>query len=374
METLKLSPPERSGLRIDWVLLGAVLALTAMGIVTIWGASSSDGELAPFRGYARRQLQWMVVGLVLAGGLMFLDYRWTRVAAWPLYVAFLLSLIYLLAVDRKIKGAASWFVIDLGFFRFSAQPSEIGKVIVALVLSRYLAFRVLKFRKFWQTILPLIILCIPVGLIILQPDFGTAAVYLPLGFALFFVAGVRKRVLVLYAILGVAAAVTAYPQLKPYQKDRIKTFLNPGEDALGKGYNVIQAQTALGSGKMFGKGWGRGTQTSFRFLPEYQTDFVFPTLGEQFGFMGCFGALLLYGILLGRLLVLAGKTEDLYATLLLVGIAAILMSHLILNVGMAVGLLPVTGVPLPFLSYGGSFMLTCYTMLGLALSISARTG
>lgn len=374
METLKISTPEREGLRIDWMLLGVVLALTGLGIVTIWGASASDGEVGPFTGYARRQFQWAILGLILAGGLMLLDYRWTRPAAWPAYLVLLLSLIYLLAVDRKVKGAASWFVIELGPVRFGGQPSEFGKVVVSMVLARYLAARILTFRKFWQTILPLIILCVPVGLILLQPDFGTAAIYLPMGFAIFFVAGIRKRAIVLYAMLGVAAAFAAYPQLKPYQKDRIKTFLNPGEDALGKGYNVIQAQTALGSGQMFGKGWGRGTQTSFRFLPEYQTDFVFPTLGEQFGFMGCLGALLLYGILLGRLLVLAGRTEDLYAALLLVGLAAILTSHLMLNVGMAVGLLPVTGVPLPFLSYGGSFMLTCYTMLGLALSISARTG
>lgn len=373
MESLKISLPERGGLRVDWMLLGVVLALTALGIVTIWGASSSDGHLAPFTGYARRQFQWMIIGLILAGGLMLLDYRWTRVAAWPGYLVFLLTLIYLLAIDRKIKGAASWFVIDLGPLHFSAQPSEIGKVIVSMVLARYLSSRVLTFRKIWHTFVPLAILGVPVGLILLQPDFGTSMVYLPTAFAIFFVAGIRKRVIVLYAILGVAAAFAAYPQLKPYQKDRIKTFLNPGEDALGKGYNVIQAQTALGSGKMFGKGWGRGTQTSFRFLPEYQTDFVFPTLGEQFGFMGCVGTLLLYGILLGRLLVLAGRTEDLYAALLLVGIAAILTSHLMLNVGMAVGLMPVTGVPLPFLSYGGSFMLTCYTMVGLALSISART-
>ncbi len=373
MKTLKISSPEPGSLRLDWILLGSVLALTAIGIVTIWGASSSDGTLAPFTGYARRQLQWTVVGLVLAGGLMFADYRWTRIAAWPLYITLILSLIYLLVIDRKVKGAASWLSIQVGPVRFGGQPSEFGKVIVAMVLARYLASRVLKFRKLWHTFLPLLILAIPVGLIVLQPDFGTAAVYLPMAFAIFFVAGIRKRVLAFYFVLGIVVAVSAYPQLKPYQKDRIKTFLNPGEDALGKGYNVIQAQTALGSGKMFGKGWGRGTQTSFRFLPEYQTDFVFPTLGEQFGFMGCLGALLLYGILLGRLLILAGRTEDLYAALLLVGIASILTIHLMLNVGMAVGLLPVTGVPLPFLSYGGSFMLTCYTMTGLALSVSART-
>lgn len=373
MSTLRIAQPEDEGLRVDWTILGCVLALTVIGIVTIWGASASDGDLGPFAGYARRQFQWMMVGLVLALGLMFLDYTWARTAAWPLYFLLLIPLILLLVVDRKVKGAASWFALELGSFRFSAQPSEIGKVIVVLVLARYLAPRVLKFRKFWHTFVPLVILGVPVGLILLQPDFGTATVYLPAAFAMFLVAGIRKRVIVTYAMLGLAVAVTGYPQLKPYQKDRIKTFLNPGEDALGKGYNVIQAQTALGSGQMFGKGWGRGTQTSFRFLPEYQTDFVFPTLGEQFGFAGCAGVLLLFGILLGRLLILAGRTEDLFAALLVVGIAAILTVHIMLNVGMATGLLPVTGVPLPFLSYGGSFMLACYAMVGLALSISART-
>lgn len=373
MDTLKISRPEHRGVHIDWVILGTVLALTVIGIITIWGASASDGSLGPFVGYARRQLQWTILGLALAAGLAFFDYRWTKTAAWPLYILLALSLLYLLFVDRKIKGAASWHVIQLGGLRFSAQPSELGKVVVILMLARYLAPRVLEFRKFWHTFVPLIILGVPVGLILLQPDFGTAVVYFPMAFALFLVAGIRKRVILIYALIGLTVAVAGYPQLKPYQKDRIRTFLNPGEDALGKGYNVIQAQTALGSGRMFGKGWGRGTQTSFRFLPEYQTDFVFPTLGEQFGFMGCAGTLLLYGILLARLLILAGRTEDLYGALIVVGVAAVLIVHLILNVGMATGLLPVTGVPLPFLSYGGSFMLTCYSMVGLSLSVAART-
>jgi rod shape determining protein RodA len=373
MTTLKLSPPENRGLRIDWIVVGVVLALSLLGIVTIWGAAASDGTPGPFAGYARRQFQWMLVGIALAAGLTVADYRWTRAAVWPAYVLLLLVLLYLLSLDQRIKGAASWFVIQLGSYRFSAQPSELGKVIVVLALSAYLAPRVLTFRKFWHTFVPLLILALPVGLVLLQPDFGTAVVYFPAAFALFLVAGIRKRVIVMYAVLAVLAGAAAYPQLKPYQKDRIAVFLNPGEDALGKGYNIIQAQTALGSGRMFGKGWGRGTQTSFRFLPEYQTDFVFPTLGEQFGFVGCAGALLLYGILLGRLLYIAGRTEDLYGTLIVVGVTAILFVHLVLNVGMATGMLPVTGLPLPFLSYGGSFILSCYIMIGLALSVAARS-
>jgi rod shape determining protein RodA len=373
MTPLKLAPTEERGLRIDWVVVGVALALSLLGIVTIWGAAASDGVPGPFEGYARRQFQWVIVGIVVATGLIVMDYRWTRVGVWPAYIVLLLTLVYLISIDHKIKGAASWFVIRVGSQRFSLQPSELGKVIVVLTLAWYLAPRVLTFRKFWHTFIPLAILALPVGLILLQPDFGTAVVYFPMAFALFLAAGLRKRVIVMYAALAVLAAVAAYPQLKPYQKDRIAVFLNPGEDALGKGYNIIQAQTALGSGRMFGKGWGRGTQTSFRFLPEYQTDFVFPTLGEQFGFVGCAGALMLYGILLGRLLFIAGRTEDLYGMLIVVGVTAILFVHLVLNVGMATGMLPVTGLPLPFLSYGGSFILSCYIMIGLALSVAARS-
>jgi rod shape determining protein RodA len=162
--------------------------------------------------------------------------------------------------------------------------------------------------------------------------------------------------------------------LRDYQKERIKTFVNPSADPRGKGWNIIQAMTALGSGQLAGKGWGRGTQTNFRFLPEYQTDFIFPTVGEQFGMVGCSVVLLLMLLLVLRMVHLARLTEDPFGVLIITGLATMFCTHIILNVGMTVGLLPVTGLPLPFFSYGGTFMITCLVSVGLALGIGARRG
>lgn len=356
----------------DWVLVGAVLALSGLGIVTIWGASATEGVPLVFGGFAKRQLMWACIGLALMAGLSFMDYRWTRSFAWVFFFALLTSLGLLALFGEKIHGAASWHRISIGSFNFSVQPSEFGKIAVVILLARYLASRAGRFSRFHHTIVPLVLLGLPVGLIFLQPDFGTAVVYLPAAFVMFYIAGIRKRVLVFYALLGIGAAIAIYPTLKPYQKARVQTFLDPSADALGKGYNVIQAQTALGSGRLFGKGWGKGTQTSFRFLPEYETDFVFPSLGEQFGLVGCLAVLLLYTILLWRMLAIAARAPDLFGTLMIAGLVSILTVHLILNIGMTTGLLPVTGVPLPFFSYGGSFMLTCFAMAGLSSSVSVR--
>ncbi|MBI3736821.1 rod shape-determining protein RodA, partial [Candidatus Sumerlaeota bacterium] len=288
------------------------------------------------------------------------------------YLVILVILALVLVHGSKIKGATSWFVFPMGGFRLQFQPAEPCKIVTVLALSHFLAGRMLTFRKTLHTIAPGIILALPMTLILKQPDLGTAMVFVPTAFVIFFIAGLRLRVFVLFIALVAAAAYFTYPHLKPYQKDRIETFLNPGQDALGKGYNVIQAQTALGSGGFFGKGWGKGTQTGLRFLPEYQTDFVYPTLGEQFGFVGCMVILGLYGIMILRIIYVAGRVKDLFGVLALSGFATVFTVHLILNIGMATGLLPVTGLPLPFLSYGGSFMLTCYAMIGLIVSIGMR--
>ncbi len=368
---LRFTPP-RIWPNIDWLLLILAVALSLCGVVTIWGASSTEGKLGAFVGYANSQFQWLLLGLTVAVPLVVADYRWTRRMAWPMYLTLVAILILVLLRGQRVNGSMSWFAFHLGGRKIQFQPSEPAKVIVVIMLADYLAERVAKFRRLRDTILPMGIAGIPIALILKQPDLGTALVFIPTMFVMFFLAGLRKRVLIFYFLLGASGAILAYPRLKEYQKERIQTFLNPGEDALGKGYNVIQAQTAMGSGGTMGKGWGRGTQTNFRFLPEYQTDFVFPTLGEQFGFVGVVAVLVLYALLIGRMTHLAIVTQDLYGVLLIGGLATILVVHLTLNIGMTTGLLPVTGLPLPFFSYGGSFMLTCFVMIGLIVSAGAR--
>ncbi len=364
--------PPRLWPNVDWSLMAVTILLSMISVVALWGAAADEGGIGPLTGYARRQLQWTIVGIPVMAAAAFFDYRNIRRFVWVLYLIIIVVLLLVLVHGRHIKGATSWFIFSMGSFRLQFQPAEPCKIIVALALAHYLSDRMLVFRKSWHTFIPLIILGIPIFLIMKQPDLGTSVVFLPMAAAMFFVAGLRKRLFILAIIVAVSGAYLAYPHLKPYQKDRIQTFLNPGQDALGKGYNVIQAQTALGSGGFFGKGWGKGTQTNLRFLPEYQTDFVFPTLGEQFGFVGCVTALGLYAFILFRLVYLAMRSKDLFGVLLLSGVAAIYLTHIVLNIGMATGLLPVTGLPLPFLSYGGSFMLTCFLMIGLAVSVGVR--
>lgn len=371
MSSLNFRAPSPIWPKIDWTIIGCALAITITGIVTMWGAAASDGDIGPFVGYPRGQTMRLAVGAVAMAVMVLFDYRKTKALAWPLYGLLVALLILVLLKGERIKGAQSWFVLP-GPVRFQFQPSEFGKIIVVMVLARYLSNRMMKFRKAHHTIVPLLIAAVPIALIFRQPDLGTAVVFLPVIFVMFYVAGIRKRVLIAFVLLGAIGAAAYYPRLKPYQKDRIKTFLNPGEDALGKGYNIIQAQAALGSGRAFGKGWGRGTQTSFRFLPEYQTDFVFPTFGEQFGLMGCIAILALYGVMLLRATYLAGATQDLYGALLVSGLVTVFAVHIVLNIGMATGMMPVTGLPLPLFSYGGSFILVCYMMIGLIVSVGAR--
>ena len=356
--------------QIDWLLLLTTLVLCGLGILTLWGARSSGTGLAPMDGIVRRQCLWAGLGAIGIVVMIWIDYRRLKRLAPILYIGLLVALAGLLIKGLAVKGAQSWY--DLGLFRL--QPSEPGKIVVVLMLARYLARRADTFRGLRQTTVPILIVLAPMVLIAMQPDLGTALVLVPIAVAMFWVAGLRKRIFLLFMVLGMCLAATGYPHLKTYQRERIRTFISPDADARGKGYNINQAQAALGSGQLVGKGLGYGTQTTYRFLPEYHTDFIFPTVGEQVGLVGCVVVLGLFVVLIGRMARLADRTEDLFGVLTIAGLAALLATHLIFNVGMSVGLLPVTGLPLPFFSYGGSFMLSSLAAVGLAVGIAARTG
>lgn len=355
---------------VDWPLILVTLALLACGIITLWGAlSRGEGpQLWPIPFYAKRQILYASVGLVGMAVVGFIDYRRLHRWVWLFYAILILALVGLLIKGAAIKGATSWY--DLGFFRL--QPSEPGKIVLVLTLASYLALRMRHFRGLRHIFIPLGIIGLPLVLILAQRDLGTALVLIPITGAMFWVAGLRKWIFALFILLGIIGAVSAYPHLKPYQQERIKTFLNPEADRQGSGWNIFQAQTALGSGQLLGKGWGRGTQTNFRFLPEFHTDFIFPTVGEQFGFVGCMVVIGLFIVFIGRMVRLAQMSGNVFGVLIITGLTAMLCTHIIQNIGMVVGLLPVTGLPLPFFSYGGSFMLTCLASVGLVLSIAAR--
>lgn len=354
--------------RVDWLLIATTLVLAAFGIITIWGAMSQGDGVGPFEGYAAKQAMWAGVGLIMLVALIVIDYRVLRAFVWPLYAIITVLLLGLMIKGHIIKGAQSWY--DLG--PFNLQPSEPGKIVIILVLAHYLAPRMKKFRGLHHTFIPLAIVLFPMGLILLQPDLGSAIVFIPIAGAMFWIAGIRKWVVVLFALLGVVAAVKTYPHLKPYQKDRLTAFINPEEDPLGKSWNINQALMATGSGQILGKGWGRGTQTNFHFLPEFHTDFIFPTVGEQFGMVGACLVLAIMLLQVGLMARIAQVTQDLFGVLAATGMAAMLATHVIFNIGMAIGLMPITGLPLPFFSYGGSFMLTCMIAVGLTVGIGAR--
>lgn len=355
---------------VDWFLIAITLALSIFGVATLWGATSGGNGPGPLTGYALRQALFMSIGLTLLVILIIFNYQSLKQVSWVLYGITLVLLLGLLLKGQTVNGARSWY--NLGLFKY--QPSETAKLITIIVLADFLSGRVQRFRGLRNTILPMTISGVPMGIILLQPDFGSAVVFVPFTAAMFWVAGLRKYVFILFFALGLTVALGGYPHLKQYQKERIKTFVNPSADPRGKGWNIIQAMTALGSGQLAGKGWGRGTQTNFRFLPEYQTDFIFPTVGEQFGMVGCSMVLLLMLLLVLRMVHLAGLTEDPFGVLIITGLATLFCTHIILNVGMTVGLLPVTGLPLPFFSYGGTFMITCLVSVGLVLGIGARRG
>ncbi len=349
----------------DYALFGLVLMVTFSGIIVINGATYLVPGLS---GYAWRQFIWFLVSLPAFFIMCLVDYRRLRHLAVPLYILVMLSLVLLPILGHRVRGAASWYAIG----RHRLQPAEFAKIAVSLCLAHHLASRRKPLKRIRDIVIPVAIAGVPAVLILAQPDFGTAALFFPLLLIMLYAAGASRRLILLLVLMAIWGAVTAYPFLKPYQKARIEIFLHPERDARRRGYNILQAEISLGSGGLFGKGWKQGTQTRLRFLPERHTDFIFSSLGEQFGFLGCTGLILLYGFVSVRVLRLARYARDDFGRLLIVGLFATFLLHILFNVGMTVRLLPVTGLPLPLFSYGGSFLLTNYAIFGMIQSIGMR--
>jgi rod shape determining protein RodA len=341
---------------------------------------------------------------------MFLPYRFFQDWAYTLYGLSLLALVAVLIVGRKVSGSLSWFQVAGA----SIQPSEFAKLTTIMALARYLSHRETNIRSLKGFVTAIGIVLLPVALILLQPDTGTALTYLtfivpmivlagfefyyvvilalPVAFALVgfidlyilaFAAGlmflvllsIRQQLWLSFASLGagitagIMTNLYAAEVLKPHQLKRIQTFLDPMLDPQGAGYNALQAKVAIGSGGLFGKGFLQGTQTQLRFIPAQWTDFIFCVIGEEFGFVGCAVVLLTFFILIARFLALANSIKNKFTVLMLVGVASLFLGHVIINVGMTIGLMPVIGIPLPFLSYGGSSLFANFIAIGLALNV-----
>ncbi|MEN3356352.1 MAG: rod shape determining protein RodA [Mycobacteriales bacterium] len=370
-------PPEKPGLwrRLDWPIFGSALALSVIGSLLVWSATRPrllDAGRDP-QADLKRHLVNLVIGLGLCALVAVVDYRMLRAYAPVIYVGSCLGLVAVLVIGSTINGAHSWIVIGGGF---QLQPSEFAKVALVVGMAMVISERRTQEYHNHSADVPLVLAlaAVPLGLVMLQPDAGTAMVFVFTLFGVFAVAGVSARWLlglVLAGVLVVVAAVQLH-MLQGYQLDRFKVFANPDANTQGAAYNVTQARIAIGAGGLFGTGLFHGTQTNGRFVPEQQTDFVFTVAGEELGFAGAGGIILLFCVLLWRALQLAARSPDLFGRLVATGVACWFAFQTFINIGMTLGITPVTGLPLPFVSYGGSSMFANWMAIGLLLNVHRR--
>jgi len=349
---------------IDGVLFASTLVVVGVGLVTLWSLSPGRGG----SGVLWRQLSWVGLGLVALVGVASVDYRSLVRSAPAFYLAGLGLLLTVLVAGRTVSGARRW--LPLG--PISLQPSELFKLIFILALVWVLTSRWAQPLSRGILWLVLGLLAVPAFLIIEQPDMGSAIVLFPVLLALLVGAGVRLRELAWLSLAGLAGLPLGWFLLKDYQRERILVYLDPVRDPLGTAYSVIQSKIAIGSGQLLGKGIAGATQSRLAFLPERHTDFIFAVFAETWGFVGCLLLLLCYGCLLLRGFEIAATTSDAPGRLTALGVTALLATQILLNIGMAMGLLPVVGIPLPFMSYGGSSMVVTLAAVGLLLSVRMR--
>jgi rod shape determining protein RodA len=358
--------PELSFLRklilVNWGLIALVLAIAAIGVAILY--SAAGGAWSP---WASRQLARLAVGLVVMMAIAVVDIRlWLRQA----YVIFGVALALLIVVDvvgRVGGGAQRW--IDFGVIQL--QPSELMKLALVLSLARYFDGLTLEqIGKPLMLIPPLLLIGLPVVLVLRQPNLGTAMLLAIGSAALMLAAGVRIWKFLLLGGAAAAAVPIAWTMLKDYQKRRVYTFLDPSQDPLGASYNILQSKIALGSGGVFGKGFLNGTQGQLRFLPEMQTDFIFTVLAEEFGMVGCLVLLGLYVLVLTYGFAIALRSRSQFGRLVAIGVTTQLFLYVFINMAMVMGLVPVVGIPLPLVSYGGTAMLTLLAGAGLLISVS----
>ncbi|MEI5672556.1 MULTISPECIES: rod shape-determining protein RodA [unclassified Nocardioides] len=363
--------------RIDWLLMVAVLALVVLGTVLVWSATSARDDLTGGdpAAYLRKQVVNVAIGLVLMLVVIAADHRWVRMVAPVVYLASIAGLVLVLTMGTVVNGSKSWLMVG----GMSIQPAEFAKLAVVIGMALVLAERAAgQWRArvgLTDVVLMLVVAGVPAALIVLQPDLGTMLVLSAVVFGVLGVSGAPRRWLVLLAAGAVTAAFAAVSAglLKAYQVDRFMAFTNPGLDPRGAGYNVEQARVAIGSGGLFGQGLFDGSQTRSGFVPEQHTDFIFTVAGEELGLVGAGALIALLGVVLWRALRIATRTDDVFGRVAAAGIACWFGFQAFQNIGMCLGIMPVTGVPLPFVSYGGSSMFAGMLAVGLLQNIHLRT-
>ncbi len=355
-------------LGFDWSMLLFILLLAAIGIINIYSASTSlEQSGTPVH---VKQVYWLGIGFAVMFFVALIGPQRISFFAYPLYIIVVVSLVMVLLFGKTVNNAQRW--LSLG--GFTIQPSEMARLAVVLVLANYFHRRDQNEPySLPQLIIPLLIVFVPCGLIFKQPDLGTAILIFLVGMSVVLVNGVRIFSFITMVIMGLGAILVAWFKIiKDYQKDRIISFLFPDQDPLGSAYNQIQSKIAVGSGQFTGKGFMAGTQGQLKFLPEHHTDFAFSILAEEWGFVGAGLVLLLLAALIFRALVSAYRAKDRLGMLTIVGSTAILFWPCIINVAMVTGMFPVTGMPLPFISYGGSAFITNMAAVGLIQGVAIR--
>ncbi len=355
----------RNWRHFDWLLFGAVLLLSIVGVIMISSAVKGDPELVS---YPKRQIIYIVTGLALLFSVAILDYHLLGSLIIPFYGVVLILLALVGVLGKQLFGAQSW----LDFFGlFPIQPSELAKVVLALALAKYLATHVEAMGRLTTIATALLIAAPLLVLVFIEPDLGTAVVLaVELGFILF-VAGLQIRYMLAAGIGAVVGAPLFWSLLKDHQRTRLRIFIDPTADP-DSYFNVKQALVSVGSGGLLGKGFGQGTQSQLHFLRVRHTDFIFSVVAEELGFVGAVALLVILFFILFRLWRVAGQARDAFGRLITIAVAAIILFQTVINVGMNMALVPVTGLPLPFVSYGGNAMLSLFLMVGLVQSVAMR--
>ena len=358
---------------LDYILLITVVLILVVGFFVL-DSATQNASVRLGVNFVQRQAVWTIIGLTAFFLILFINYSKLSKYAFYMYVLNILLLLAVLVFGKETKGAQAWILI--GPFKF--QPAELVKILMILGLAQFLSPRVGKLKTFKDLIPVFIYVGIPLILILKQPDLGTGLVYIAIMFGMLLAAGASP--LLLGALVGGGVALISFAiyahyawglwlPLKDYQLMRLVVFVDPMIDPKGWGWNVIQSQIAVGSGGLLGKGWGRGSQTAGDFLPEQWTDFIFSVLAEEFGFIGAVLLLLLFFLLLYRGIRIALTAKDVYGSLVAVGVVSMFTFHILQNIGMTIGIMPITGIPLPFVSYGGSALLANMIALGLLMNI-----
>lgn len=348
----------------DFLFLSSIFFLVVLSLLMMYGFVARVEENV-FSSIFSKQFLYVVLGF----GVFFMTAT-TESTLWkkystPLFLGSLFLLVVVLLVGKTIRGTVGW--VEVGPFHF--QPVELVKVLLIVFLASFISQKRLYLSEVVRLVVSFVLTLLVIGLVLFQPDLGSAMILLSVWCGMIFLSGIRKRYVVMLAFSGLVVAMLAWSFLAPYQQERILTVIDPMRDAKGSGYNVVQSMVAVGSGGIVGKGIGQGTQSQLNFLPEKHTDFIFSATAESLGFVGVSFILVVYGVFLSRIVLLGARVQDNFGFLVVCGVFIMLSVQIVINVGMNLGIMPVTGIPLPFLSYGGSSMLSVFFACGLLVSV-----